>query len=159
MASIIAGIGEFGFSNNPEVVIQTFALGSCVALMAYDKTKRIAGLVHIALPESSISLEKAAILPGYFADTAIAYFFKELYRLGASRNNTFLKMAGGARVLNSSDKFDIGKRNVLAIKKILWKEQLGVIAEDVGGEKARTIHFYVASGEIVITSGQNKWQI
>src|SRR4030042_4735479 len=133
MNSIIVGIGGYFVSNEPKDVIKTYALGSCVAVIMYDRSNKVAGLVHIALPDSAISNEKSEKLPGYFADTGILLLLEEMRKKGAIMWNTWIKIVGGATVLNMDSTFDIGTRNVLAIKKILWKDNLGIIAEDIGG--------------------------
>lgn len=55
--------------------------------------------------------------------------------------------------------FDIGKRNLLAAKRILWKSSLGAIAEDTGGEISRTVSVRVGDGETTISSGSKTWKI
>ncbi|HOT63020.1 MAG TPA: hypothetical protein PLU93_09165 [Treponemataceae bacterium] len=55
--------------------------------------------------------------------------------------------------------FDIGKRNVLAAKRILWMSSLGAIAEDTGGEISRTVSVHVATGVMTVTSGGKTWEI
>lgn len=159
MNSIIVGIGEYFVSNIPEDEIKTFALGSCVAVMMYDRFNKVAGLVHIALPDSAISAEKTEKLPGYFADTGISLLQEEMKKKGAMIWNTWTKIVGGANVLDMNYDFDIGTRNVLAIKKILWKDNLGIIAEDIGGKIPRTCILNVGSGEITVSSSNKKWKI
>ncbi len=45
MSDIIIGIGEIAVSNKPGDIIKTYALGSCVAVIMYDKEhKKIAPL-------------------------------------------------------------------------------------------------------------------
>ena len=75
MNSLVVGIGEYCVSNDPDDIIKTFALGSCVAVIMYDKIKKIAGLIHIALPYSEISDEKREKLPGYFADSGFTLLY------------------------------------------------------------------------------------
>ena len=159
MNSIVIGIGEYFVSDEPSDVIKTYALGSCVAVIMFDKIKKIAGLVHIALPDSMISVEKKNNLPGYFADTGIFTLLEEMKKKGANLRDIWIKIIGGANVLHTEYKFDIGIRNVLAIKKILWRVNLGVIAEDIGGKIARTCILNVGTGEITISSNNNKWKI
>jgi chemotaxis protein CheD len=159
MNSVVVGIGEYFVSNDPDDIIKTFALGSCVAVIMYDKVKKIAGLIHIALPFSEISDEKRRKLPGYFADTGIPILINLMKKKGALLNNVWIKMVGGANVLNTKYNFDIGIRNVLAVKKILWKNNLGIIAEDVGENRARTCMLYVGTGEVQISSQNQKWKI
>ncbi len=56
--------------------------------------------------------------------------------------------------------FNIGKRNVLTLKKILWQARLAAVAEDVGGDYSRTVEVFQESGRIVITSpAKGSWEI
>ena len=55
--------------------------------------------------------------------------------------------------------FDIGKRNLLAVKKILWKSSLGAVGEDTGGEISRTVSLRVCDGVTILNSGQREWTI
>ena len=48
--------------------------------------------------------------------------------------------------------FNIGKRNILAIKKILWTRGMGAVAEDVGGSISRTVAVEVDSGKVMLSS-------
>jgi len=159
MANLTVGIGEYKISNDESDIIKTYALGSCVALMIYDKVKKVAGMIHVALPESSVNLDKARTLPGYFADTGIPLLIEDMKKFGSLKNNIWIKIAGGAKVMDPNSVFDIGKRNVLAIKKILWSKNLGPIAEDVGGDFSRTVSISVSTGEIILSSAGRNWNI
>lgn len=156
---IDVGIGEYAVSSNTEDQIKTYALGSCVAVMVYDRSKNIGGLIHIALPDSGINKEKAAKQPGYFADTGLDIFLAELRRFGAERKNSFIKIAGGASIMDENKTFDIGRRNIIAVKRILWKMGLGVIKEDVGGVHSRTVSLNVGTGEILISNKNDFWSL
>lgn len=159
MNSIVVGIGEYHVSDDPDDIVKTFALGSCVAVIMYDKIKRVGGLIHIALPDSSISRDKKEKLPGYFADTGIPLLIETMKKKGVQLSNLRIKMVGGASVLNLNYNFDIGTRNILAVKKILWRHNLGIISEDVGGKIARTCMLNVNNGEIVVSSNNKQWQV
>lgn len=159
MNELVVGIGDIVYSKKPDDVIKTYALGSCVAVVLYDKVQQIAAMVHIALPSSSVDLKKAQSSPGHFADTAIPLIIEELKKAGVQKHNLWIKLIGGAKVMDAEGYFDIGKRNVLAIKKELWKYNLGPIAEDVGGDFGRTVTLTVKTGEVMISSKNHKWYI
>ncbi len=161
MSAIHVGIGEFSVSKDREDVLKTFALGSCVAVISYDKVNGVAGLIHIALPDSSVNSKKAESKPGYFVDTGLPVFLREMKKKSATANanNVWIKIVGGSNIMDEERRFDIGKRNVLAIKKYLWKNQLGIIGDDVGGNISRTVSISVATGEVSISSGQKKWTL
>jgi chemotaxis protein CheD len=159
MSAIHVGIGDLSVSGNPADVIKTFALGSCVAIIAYDKVNKIAGMMHVALPESAINPQKAQEKPGYFADSGMPAFVEALKKASAARTFLVIKLAGGSNIMDDGGRFDIGKRNVLAIRKLLWKHGLGAIAEDVGGSAPRTVAISVASGEVTVSSGDKQWTL
>ncbi len=49
--------------------------------------------------------------------------------------------------------FDIGKRNHLALRKILWKNGMFIDSEDVGGSSPRNMFMNIATGAVTIRSG------
>lgn len=162
MGLIVLGVGDYGATAKAEDTIRTYALGSCVGLVFLVPKSKIVGMIHIALPDSSINSTKARTSPGYFADTGIPMLLKDMQKWGYRDHGSGLivKMAGGANILDPNDTFSIGKRNVLAIKKILWELSMGVMAEDIGGTFSRTISVEAASGRIVISCpGRGKWEI
>jgi len=159
MATINVGIGEWAVSKRSEDILKTYALGSCVAVMIYDVKVRVGGLIHIALPDSSVDPQRAQIQPGYFADTGLPRMIEEMKILGASRAGVWAKLAGGASMMDATGIFDIGKRNVLAVKKILWRSSLGPVAEDTGGLKSRTVSFDISGGGVILSSGRDSWEL
>jgi chemotaxis protein CheD len=159
MATINVGIGEWAVSGNPDDIIKTYALGSCVAVIIHDVKVPLVGLIHIALPDSTIDPARAKELPGYFADTGLAVIIEEMKKRGASRPNVRVMLAGGATVMDDKGIFDIGKRNLLAIKRILWTSSLGAIAEDTGLDISRTVTVRVSDGDTTISSGSKTWNI
>ncbi|MHC4715585.1 MAG: hypothetical protein ACYS5V_01330, partial [Planctomycetota bacterium] len=55
--------------------------------------------------------------------------------------------AGGANVNGTGqDRFAIGKRNYTVLKKILWRNEMLIDAEDVGGRVARTMYLDIGTG-------------
>jgi len=140
--------------NKPGDIIKTHALGSCVAIIVMDPTTRSVGMVHVALPESKVHPDRAQKLPGYFADTAIPALMELMRQSGAAANvkKLIIKLTGGANVMDKNNTFNIGKRNVLAIRKGLWAQRMGSVAEDVGGSISRTITVNIDDGKVVIAS-------
>jgi chemotaxis protein CheD len=119
-------------------------------------------MAHVALPESSINKAKAAEKPGYFADTAIPALLELMAKYGCDRRGKgiVVKLCGGANVMDTNDTFQIGKRNALAIKKILWSFGMGAVAEDLGGNFSRTVTISVAAGQVTLSSpGKPNWQL
>nr|WP_320050071.1 chemotaxis protein CheD [uncultured Desulfuromonas sp.] len=162
MSNVILGVGEYGASRTPGDIVKTFALGSCVAVILMCPKTRTVGMVHVALPESKINPEKVKTRPGYFADTGIPALMKQMADMGCDpRGRGFIvKLAGGAKIMDPNNTFNIGKRNALAVKKILWKYALGAVAEDLGSTYSRTVSVSVSSGEVILSSpGRGEWKL
>lgn len=160
MKPIIVGIGELSTSNSPDQLVKTFALGSCIGVVALAPKQGAVGLLHLALPDSQINPELAKAQPGRFADTGIPELLKEMVKYGCRRNDLVIKLAGGANIMDLGNRFEIGKRNLIAVKKILWKYKLWAIAEDVGENFSRTVTVEVKTGKVLLSSpGKEDWQI
>ncbi len=159
MNLIEVGIGEMQVSSQLDSHIKTYALGSCVAVIIYDSVKKVGGMIHIALPDSEINREKAEKLPAYFANTGLPILFKKMNELGATRKNSWIKIAGGASVIKSCESFDIGKRNILAIRKILWNKKLGIKKDDVGGDFSRTVTLDISDGTVTLSNSGKNWNL
>lgn len=151
---ILLGIGDYGATARKDETIKTLGLGSCIAVMCHEPITGVAGMIHIALPDSSVSVVQPVPKIGYYADTGLPAFFESLARAGWRKGvgRMAVKLAGGASILDPNGTFNIGKRNLLAIKRILWGMGLGPIAEDVGGNHSRTVALAADTGAITITS-------
>lgn len=159
MKTVEVGIGELNVSSQIDSNIKTYALGSCVAVIIYDSVNRIGGMIHVALPDSEINREKALRTPAYFADTGLPILFKKMNELGAKRKSSWIKIAGGAAVIKSCESFDIGKRNVLAVKKILWNKSLGIKNSDTGGDYSRTVTLDISDGTVTVSNSGKNWEL
>ena len=152
----VVGIGEFAISNRKEDVIITHALGSCIAVCVWDPTNLVAGLLHFLLPDSRINPQRSKEQPAAFADTGIPLLFQTAYQHGLQKNRCMVRLVGGAEVAGSGASFDIGKRNILAAKNMLWRNGVLIKGEDVGGKAVRTVSLFVGEGRLQITSGREQ---
>ena len=119
-------------------------------------------MVHVALPDSSINPDKAEKNPGFFADTGIPCLLQKMAVFGCPQNGKgmIVKLAGGAKIMDPNDTFNIGKRNILAVKKVLWSFRMGPVAEDVGGHLSRTVKVACRSGVITLsTPTKSNWTL
>lgn len=130
----------------------THALGSCLGLAVYDPVAKVGGLLHAMLPLSKINREKARANPYMFVDTGVPVVFKTLYDMGAQKGRLIVKAAGCGNPLGKNEMFKIGERNYTLLKKLLWKNNVLLKAEDVGGTKSRTVRFDVSTGRVTISS-------
>lgn len=147
---VVIGVGDLAVSNNELVTLTTYALGSCVGIVAYDPLSKAGGMLHLMLPDSTISPEKAVKQPAMFADTGLPLFFRELLGVKAERHRVRLYLAGGACVLSGPDNFKIGERNGAAVKAWLAAQGLRVSGMDLGGTVNRTLHLELTTGTLTI---------
>ena len=150
MKSLVVGISDCKVSNDLDSTLVTYALGSCIAVVLYDPATKVGGLLHYMLPESALDTQKAQQNPFMFADTGIRALLQAVTARGAHPKRMVVRLAGGAAVLDSEGVFQIGKRNYLAARKILWKAGVLISAEAVGGEVSRTIRLDLATGRMWI---------
>lgn len=151
----VIGIGEIAVSRSPGETIATHAVGSCIAVCVFDPVSGVAGMLHFLLPDSSINLERAARHPAVFADTGIPLLFQTAYEHGLVKSRAIVKLVGGAEMPQTPGGwFNTGRRNLLAARGLLWRNGVFVIAEDVGGTDARTVHMSVGDGRLQVFSGR-----
>jgi chemotaxis protein CheD len=156
---VVVGIGECAVSDRAGDVIVTHALGSCIAVCLWDGERRVAGLLHFLLPDSTINPQRAAEQPAAFADTGIPLLFQEAFQLGADKANCRVWLIGGAEVTGGPSGggiFNIGRRNQLAARTSLSDNGVPVYREDVGGHAARTVNLWVADGRVQVTAGRGQ---
>jgi chemotaxis protein CheD len=148
MSQIVVGVADCRVTDNRENVLATYALGSCIAIAIHDPVAGIGGLLHFMLPESVIDRAKADTNPYMFADTGIPLLFRKSFECGANRKRLVVQMAGGAHIMDEQGVFNIGKRNYLAAKRLLWKNGIMIQGEAVGGSVSRTVRLDVGSGKL-----------
>jgi len=147
---VVVGVGDLSVSNNGQLTLSTYALGSCVAVAAYDPAMKAGGLLHLMLPDSTISPAKAASQPAMFADTGLPLLLRAMDGIKANRARLRLLVAGGASVLCNSDVFKIGERNIKATNSYLSSLGHTIRHSVVGGTINRTLHLELASGTITL---------
>lgn len=140
----------------PPNAITTLGLGSCVGIVLYDQVKKISGMVHVMLPDSTKIKNNTNLAK--FADTGIDELIRMILKIGANRNALIAKIAGGAQMFTfgagnqGSEMMRIGDRNVEATKLKLSQLRIPIVAEDTGANYGRTIEFYPETGKLVVKS-------
>lgn len=153
---IKVGIAEYKLCRKPGK-ITTIGLGSCVGVVLYNFKDEYCGMVHVMLPSSKeiVNNSKRA----KFADTGIEDLITELQKNGVKRDSLYAKIAGGATMFQfggNSTIGSIGERNVCAVKEILAKFNIQIVAEDTGADYGRTIIFDSVTGELKVRSAGKK---
>ena len=111
------------------------------------------------MPASKINPEKAEKNPYMFVDTGIPALFDALQAAGAQLSRLVIKVAGCGEPLKAGQIFEIGRRNYTLMKKLLWRNNLLIAAEDVGGAKSRTVQFCVTTGRVVVKTGDKETEL
>jgi chemotaxis protein CheD len=153
---VVIGVGDMAVSNNIGTMLSTYALGSCIGVIAYDTGAKCGGILHLMLPEASVSPQKAATQPAMFADTGLPLFFKRMMGLKAERARMKLFIAGGASVIAGQDPFKIGERNTRFTMNFTTQNLLNVVKTDTGGSVNRTVHLELSTGNVTLISPTGK---
>ena len=143
-------IGDYKIVNMNEKGV-TIGLGSCVGIVLLERKKKIAALIHVLLPDSSKF--SSITNPIRFADLAIPAAIDKLANLGCLKENLIAKIAGGASMFNFNDSnivSNIGASNVKAVKTMLGKYKIPIIAEDTGGNKGRSMYVTPKDNKVYI---------
>jgi len=151
---IVIGIGEFAVTAKGDAEVVTHALGSCVAVCLWDPVTHVTGMLHFLLPEAKLNPERAAKQPATFADAGIPLLFQAAYKIGAVKARLRVHLLGGAAVTGGPGGLDVGRRNALMAKKLLWQNGVLVKGESLGGTDSRTVSLAAADGRILVTRGR-----
>ena len=169
---IEVGMGDGVVARAPHLILSK-GLGSCVAVSFYDTRRRIGGLAHIMLPDSStfknadyrIKNQKPEMgrSPIHdqryrFADTAIATLLEELQNKGTGIQDVVAKIAGGARMFSTYGDGNpgIGAQNIMNVKRALRDEGIPLTGEDTGGHHGRSVELHLDSGMLIVKAVAKK---
>lgn len=153
MARIPINLGEMAVSGRPGDVLVAYALGSCVAVAMFAPDARLCGLAHVVVPGEATAEPPGK--PAYHAVNGVRALVAAMRRMGAA--TLHVSLAGGAAVIDTIT-IDVGRRNVLCVRKALWGLGLVAVAEDVGGNESRTVSMDVPSGVVrVRNANRGSW--
>lgn len=131
--------GEYAVSADPGVALTTI-LGSCVAACMRDAQAGVGGMNHFLLPgeldHSGEDLERGV--------HAMELLINALLQAGARRDRLEAKLFGGARMMKNLS--DIGAKNAAFAADFLKQEGIPCHGGSLGGETARRIRFWPATG-------------
>ena len=157
--NIIVDIAGAAVADQPEEVLVTYSLGSCLGVAFYDPVLRIGGMAHCMLPLSQIDAHKAQEKPFMFVDTGVMQLLDMLFKRGCRKKDLIVRVAGASRVMDNQNLFRIGERNYAVFRKVMWKNGLLIKREDIGGEASRTLRLHIATGQLTVRSGGVEWDL
>lgn len=141
---------NIGFEDD---ILRTLGLGSCIAIMLYDRAKKVGGLIHYMLPKQ---IAKRDVLNEFkYAETGVPKLIAKMEVVGAKTYRMEAKIAGGANMFAEfirNNKESVGYRNIQAAKRILHEFKIPVLAASVGEDYSRSVEFILKTGVVKITS-------
>jgi chemotaxis protein CheD len=136
--------GQVLVSSQPAVI--TTVLGSCVCVCLWDPRRMQGGANHYLLPESPASPATAR-----FGDGAMDELLRQMDELGSARRTLQAKLFGGAGVIRSFERQGhLGEKNIEIARRLLERERIPVVAEDVGGRRGRKLLFDTRTGLVSV---------
>ena len=127
-------IGSWTLRNGRGLLICR-GLGSCLAVIMYNDIK--GAMAHSMLPTRPRSF--VGSFDARYVDKAVDLLTKAIGK------NSKTKLVGGASMFGTDD---IGQRNIEMARKELKKKGIRIVAEDVGGSRARSCFFDVVTKEV-----------
>ena len=136
-------------------IIITSPLGSCVAVIAYDKTSITGGIAHIMLPGNSPTESNAE--ENKYAENAITNLLDELDKLGINNAKIEIYLVGGANVLRREND-TIADKLIFSIFEIIERKALSIKRTSLGGNERRTAQLILHSGSVILKVGDKREQ-
>ena len=150
-ADIRVKVADYAVASNG--TISTIGLGSCVAIVLHDPAAQVGAMAHVLLPNEAMSRDKTN--PAKFPTTAVPLLLAEMKSKGAQLERIRAKIIGGASMFGNlipAGGINIGERNVTAVREVLAKTGIPIIAEDTGSDYGRSVYLYVLSGRVEVRS-------
>lgn len=144
--------GDYRISDDPGLVLSTL-LGSCVAVCLHDRVAKLGGMNHFLLPGGG-GMRGRSLRYGVHA---MELLINALLKRGARKADLAAKVFGGGRM--SSALRDIGGGNIAFARAFLSREGIPIVAESLGGTRARRLHFWPATGRVrMLFVTAEEWQ-
>jgi chemotaxis protein CheD len=149
---VVVKVADWAAQQGDDVIV-TLGLGSCVAIMLHDPAARAGAMAHVLLPSRSLAHDTTN--PAKFPESAVPLLVERLRALGAEPRRLVAKLAGGASMfsqLMTPGTIQMGERNIVAARNALRTASIPIAREAVGGERGRSVRFYVNDGRVEIRS-------
>ena len=141
--------GEVKVTSRP-AILRALALGSCVAMIAYDGNRKIGGLAHIMLPGRSLKEDVQGKMK--YAEDAIDTLISRMKEEDIETRDLDVSLIGGANVLAEGD---IPDKVIRSILDYLERLDIKVKAKRIGGAERRSASLDIRSGKILYTEGDS----
>jgi len=142
-------IAEYAVARDDAVLV-TIGIGSCVAIVLWDRESRVGALAHILLPNELLTATHEP--PAKAAATAVPAMVRGM-RERASKGAIEARLVGGASMFGTlliPGAISLGARNTAAARTALADAGIAVIGEDTGGDYGRSVYFDVRDGSVLV---------
>jgi len=133
---LIVGIGELKESKNPQGVIVTYALGSCIGVTCYDPFSRVGGMLHAMLGDSKAG-HQGTLARATYLDTGVLDLIQRVSDLGGNPRVFEFKIFGVPISIGADAHNLAGLRNIhfgVGIARKGWLGKKDVLnARPLGG--------------------------
>lgn len=146
MPNIDINISQIKVEDDPFSILIVPNIVCGLGIVMYDPTTKIGGGLHAVLPNCRSDSDPN---PGKYVDKAISLLIEELESKGVERKNIVVKLAGGAKMLNTAG-IPIAETNLKTAKETLMKEKLSVKGLDIGGSVKRKLSLNLSNGEVTV---------
>jgi len=119
-------------------------VGSYIVVCTWDGVKRIGGALCFLYPKVGNREKRTAS----YGDVAIPHLINLMEKSGASRERMVAQIFGGGS--RTKELFSLPKKSLKLARKLLSKNGIEVVSEDVGGSMGRKILFDTASGHAAV---------
>ena len=141
----------------PKFII--YGLGSCVALVLFDKKAKVHAMSHILLPSYNNVKDKTPLrYPQKYADQAVKDLISLITSKGARKSNLRAVIIGGAKIFKNHYN-NIGEENVKMVRKKLKEYEIKIVKQVIGGTTGRNIKFDTKDNSIFVkTTGKSEFR-
>ncbi len=141
--------GDIAFGEG-NVILRSVALGSCIAVVAYDSKKNIGAIAHIMLPGKAPEkiLEKTK-----YAEDAIDGMIGRMLTKGSKHSNIEVCLVGGGNVLKRKND-TICEANIESVTQVLRKKKISVKSKVLGGTERKSVFMDIENGRISYSEGE-----
>ena len=144
--------GQIMVSSVPLLV--TTLLGSCVAVTMFSARHCLGAICHAQLPAcGNAHCNPARLDAGKYVQCAISQMLERLSAQGVAREEIQAKLFGGAEMFDTMQGGrgrSVGRQNIEMALRMLERESIRVVRQDLGGERGRKIIFHTDTGVVFL---------
>jgi len=135
-----------GLFSRGEPAMVSAVLGTCVAVCLHDRRLKIGGMNHFLYPKT------AWLGPSnsQYGNISIPALINKLRQQGSRLEDLEAQIFGGGDVPGALGRDKTGYRNVQMARRMLKKNGIRVVSEDVGGIKGRRLIFHTGTNEALV---------